>query len=252
MNQAHTEVTKQFSQKLFLIYKNIYMKKLFIVLIISLVIMQSCVTSLQSLATYDTAILDDRLAGTWHSEGQDYVVQKFFDSDLFKVIKKEMDKYKGNTDKILSDKEMEEFAPNLYYRSYVIRYTKDKIDYVMLGSMVKLNGQFFINFAPIDIHTDKSQEQAFDVTSADRLATHTIARVQFTHSNSIKLDFIDGGFLYDQVKAGRLKIKNERDDLYDTFIITASTSELQQFLQKYGNDNRFFNKKNSVTLIRKS
>jgi len=228
------------------------MKKLFIVLIISLIVMQSCVTSLQPLATYSTAIVDDRLAGTWNSDGQDYEVQKFFDSDLFKYIKKEMDKYKGNADKELSEKEMEDFAPMLYFKSYVIKYTKDKIEYVMLGSMVKLNGQFFINFAPIDINTDKNKEQAFETTSTDRLATHTIARVQFTNSNIAKLDFIDGGFLYDQVKAGRMKIKNERDDLYDTFLITASTDELQQFIQKYGNDDRFFDKENSVTLIRKS
>ena len=235
-----------------MINKNIYMNKLFIVLIISLVVMQSCVTSLQPLATYNTAIVDDRLAGTWNSDGQDYEVQKFFDSDLFKYIKKEMDKYKGNTDKELSAKEMEDFAPMLYFKSYVIKYTKDKIEYVMFGSMVKLNGQFFINFAAIDINTDKNKGQAFEITSTDRLATHTIARVQFTNFNTVKLDFIDGGFLYDQVKAGRMKIKNERDDLYDTFLITASTDELQQFIQKYGNDDRFFNKENSVTLIRKS
>src|SRR5688572_4325161 len=235
-----------------MIYKNIYMKKLFIVLIISLFVMQSCVTSLQPLATYNTAIIDDRLAGTWNSDGQDYEVQKFFDSDLFKYIKKEMDKYKGNADKELSEKEMEDFAPMLYFKSYVIRYTRDKKEYVMFGSMVKLNGQYFINFAPIDINTDKNKEQAFEVTSTDRLATHTIARVQFTNSNTVKLDFIDGGFLYDQVKAGRMKIKNERDDLYDTFLITASTDELQQFIQKYGNDDRIFSKENSVTLIRKS
>ena len=49
-----------------------------------------------------------------------------------------------------------------------------------------------------------------------------------------------------------MKIKHETDDLYDTFLITASTNELQQFIQKYGNDDRFFNKENSVTLIRKS
>ena len=228
------------------------MKKLFIVLIISLFVMQSCVTSLQPLATYDTAIVDDRLAGTWNSDGQDYEVQKFFDSDLFKYIKKEMDKYKGNADKELSEKEMEDFAPMLYFKSYVIKYTKNKIEYVMFGSMVKLNGQFFINFAPIDINTDKNKEQAFEITSTDRLATHTIARVQFTNSNTVKLDFIDGGFLYDQVKAGRMKIKNERNDLYDTFLITASTSELQQFLEKYGTDSRFFNKETSVILNRKS
>lgn len=228
------------------------MKKLFIVLIISLVVMQSCVTSLQPLVTYDTAIVDDRLAGTWNSDGQDYEVQKFFDSDLFKYIKKEMDKNKGNAGKELSNKEMEDFAPMLYFKSYVIKFTKDKIEYVMFGSMVKLNDQFFINFAPIDINTDKNKGQAFETTSTDRLATHTIARVQFTNANTIKLDFIDGGFLYEQVKAGRMKIKNERNDLYDTFLITASTDELQQFIQKYGNDDRFFNKENSVTLIRKS
>ena len=228
------------------------MKKLFIVLIISLFVMQSCVTSLQPLATYDTAIVDDRLAGTWNSDGQDYEVQKFFDSDLFKYIKTQMDKHKGNADKPLSNKELEEFSPMLYFKSYVIKYTKDKMEYVMLGSMVKLNGQFFINFAPIDINADKNKEKTFETVSTDRLATHTIARVQFTNSNTVKLDFIDGGFLYDQVKAGRMKIKNERDDLYDTFLITASTGELQQFIQKYGNDDRFFNKENSVTLIRKS
>ena len=235
------------------------MKKLFIVLI-SLVVMQSCVTSLQPLATYNTAIVDDRLAGTWNSDGQDYEVKKFFDSDLFKYIKKEMDKTKDSIDKVfkdnvgktLSNKEMEDFAPILYFKSYVIKYTKDKIEYNMLGSMVKLNGQFFINFSAIDFNTDKDYKPAFEVTSTDLLATHTIARVQFPSSNSVKLDFIDGGFLYDQVKAGRMKVKNERDDLYDTFLITASTDELQQFIQKYGSDDRFFKKENSVTLIRKS
>ena len=236
------------------------MKKLFIVLIFCLVVMQSCVTSLQSLASYATATLDDRLVGTWNSDGQNYEVQKFFDSDLFKYIKKEMDKNKAIADKVfkdtvgktLSNKEMEDFAPILYFKSYIIKYTKDKIQYTMLGSMIKLNGQFFINFSAIDLKNDKNDKEAFETTSTDRLATHTIARVQFTNSNTVKLDFIDGGFLYDQVKAGRMKIKNERDDLYDTFLITASTDELQQFIQKYGKDDRFFNKENSVTLIRKS
>ena len=228
------------------------MKKLFIVLVICLVVMQACVTSLQPLATYDTAIVDNRLAGTWSSDGQDYEVQKFFDSDLFKYIKKEMDKNKGNTDKVLSNEEMEAFAPTLYFKSYIIKYTKDKLEYLMFASMVKLNGQFFMNFAPVGMNTIENTGKALETPATDRLSTHTIARVQFTDANTIKLDFIDGGFLYEQVKAGRMKIKNERDDLYDTFLITASTDELQQFIQKYGNDDRFFNKENSVTLIRKS
>ena len=88
--------------------------------------------------------------------------------------------------------------------------------------------------------------------ATNRFQSYTIARIRFSNSNTIKLDFIDGDFLYKQINAGRMKLKHETDDLYDTFLITASTNELQQFIVKYGKDDRFFSKENSVTLIRKS
>jgi len=225
------------------------MKRILLSLIIVAVAAQSCVTSLQPLATYKTAVTDDRLSGTWKSDDVDYTVQKFYNSDLFKKLKKEMDKNKTDTSKTLTKKETEDSI--LYARSYVVKYTKDNIEYHMFGTMVKLNGQYFINFTAADINTNEQNEQAFEITLTDRLATYTIARVKFNNANSLQLDFIDGSFLYEQVKAGRMKIKNERDDLYDTFLITASTNELQQFIEKYGTDGRFFNKENSVTLIRK-
>ena len=90
------------------------------------------------------------------------------------------------------------------------------------------------------------------IDPANRLQSYTIARIRFGNSNTIKLEFINGDFLYNQINAGRMKIKHETDELFGTFLITASTSELQQFIQKYGNDDRFFDKENSVTLIRKS
>lgn len=226
------------------------MKKLALSLMILTIISASCVTSLQPLATYQSAIRDDRVTGTWNADGKDYTVQKFYSSDFFKKLKKEADKNKPGEEEPLTQKEAEDSI--LYSKSYVVKYTKDNVEYHMFGTMVKLNGQYFMNFTPADINTNKENEQAFEITLTDRLATHTIARIKFTNANSIQLDFIDGDFLYKQVKAGRMKIKNEADDLYDTFMITASTSELQQFLEKYGNDERFFSKGNSVTLIRKS
>ena len=87
----------------------------------------------------------------------------------------------------------------------------------------------------------------FFIECVFRSADEDVVRFLF-----IKLDFIDGDFLYKQINAGRMKLKHETDELYDTFLITASTYELQQFIQKYGNDDRFFDKENSVTLIRKS
>ena len=109
-----------------------------------------------------------------------------------------------------------------------------------------------MNFTPADLNDliVPSDEPEIDPTCF--LQSYTIARIRFSNSNTIKLDFINGDFLYKQINAGRMKLKHETDELYDTFLITASTNELQQFILKYGNDDRFFDKENSVTLIRKS
>jgi hypothetical protein len=109
-----------------------------------------------------------------------------------------------------------------------------------------------MNFTPVYMTKTDSTNKETEIDLANRLNSYTIAHVQFSNTNIMKLDFIDGGYLYDQIRAGHMKIKNETDELYDTFLITASTRELQQFLEKYGNDSRFFNKENSVTLNRKS
>ena len=61
------------------------MKKIILpFLILTSLIQFSCVTSWQPLVTYNTAIADNRLTGTWNSEGQDYIVEKVFDSPAYK------------------------------------------------------------------------------------------------------------------------------------------------------------------------
>jgi len=226
------------------------MKKIIFVLFILIVTASSCVTSLQPLVTYNTVIADSRIEGTWRQDGQEYIVQKAFNSDFYKKNKKDLEKSRKENNGQLSEKDKKDSA--LFSRSYMINYSKDGIQYLLLGSMIKLNGRVFMNFTPVDIAITDSTIKEPETDLSNRLNTYTIARVQFTNTNLIKLDFINGGFLYDQIKAGHIKIKNETDELYDSFLITASTTELQQFLEKYGNDSRFFNKENSVTLNRKS
>jgi len=225
-------------------------KTIFIVSIILLVTASSCVTTLQPLVTYNTAIADSRLEGAWEQEGEKYIVQKVFNSDFYKKNQKDLEKSRKENNGQLSEKDKKDSV--LFSRSYMIKYSKDGIQYLLFGSLIKLNGRLFMNFTPVDIAITDSTIKEPETDLSNRLNSYTIARVQFTNSSIMKLDFIDGGYLYDQIKAGRMKIKNEIDELYDTFLITASTTELQQFLEKYGDDNRFFNKENSVTLNRKS
>lgn len=226
------------------------MKKITFALSVLTFTTTSCVTSLQPLVTYKSVIADNRIEGTWRQDGQEYRVQNFFSSDFYKKNKKDLEKSRKENKGQLSEKDKKDSV--LFSKSYIIKYSKDGIQYLMFGSMIKLNGRLFMNFTPVDVTVIDSTIKEPETDLSNRLNTYTIARVQITNTNLIKLDFIDGGFLYDQIKAGHIKIKNETDELYDSFLITASTDDLQQFLEKYGDDSRFFNKENSVTLIRKS
>jgi hypothetical protein len=215
-----------------------------------LVTASSCVTTLQPLVTSNTAIADNRLEGAWEQDGEEYIVQKVFNSDFYKKNKIDLEKSRKENNGQLSEKDKKDSS--LFSKSYMIKYSKDGIQYLLFGSMIKLKGRLFMNFTPADMTEIDTANAETEINLDNRLNSYTIARVQFTNNNIMKLDFIDGGYLHDQIKAGHMKIKNETDELYDTFLITASTKELQQFLEKYGNDSRFFNKENSVTLSRKS
>jgi hypothetical protein len=215
-----------------------------------MLLVTSCVTSLQPLVTANTAIKDDRLLGTWKEDDLEYTVQMVYKSDFYLKHKPDIEKTSQNKKEPLSGKEKNDSI--LYSKSYIIKYLKKGVKYEIFGGLIKLNGQLFMNFAPVDMNRVDSQDVETEINLENRISSFTIARLQFTSPNKIQLDFIDGGFLYDQIKTGRMKIKHESDDLYDSFLITASTTELQQFLVKYGNDNRFFTKENSVILTRKS
>jgi len=135
------------------------MKKTIFVLSILLVAVSSCVTSLQPLVTYNTAIADTRLEGTWQQDDQEYIVQKAFDSDFYKKNKKDLEKSRKENNGQLSEKDKKDSI--LLSKSYMIMYTKNGIQYLLFGSMIKLNNRVFMNFTPVDItSTDSTNKEA--------------------------------------------------------------------------------------------
>jgi hypothetical protein len=176
-------------------------------------------------------------------------VQPLSQHSFYKKNKKEFDELVKKTKKVGNASG----DSVLFSKSYIIDYTKENIHYYLVGCLVQLNNHLFMNFTPIessDIKDNENEKTSYD--PGNSFGGYTIAKVLIINSNTIQLDFIDGGYIYDQVKSGHMKIKNERNELYDTFLITASTGELNQFLKKYGNDPRLYNKENKVTLIRKT
>src|SRR6188474_2981096 len=112
-------------------------KTIFIMSVLILVTASSCVTSLQPLVTYNTAIADNRLEGAWEQDGQEYLVKKVFNSEIYAKHKEELEKSREKNNGQLSEKDKRDSV--LYSKSYIIKYSKGDIHYMLLGSMIKLN-----------------------------------------------------------------------------------------------------------------
>jgi hypothetical protein len=77
--------------------------------------------------------------------------------------------------------------------------------------------------------------------------THSIAKLIFRGSE-LELRMLNGDFIREQLNNGTAAVNYEKDDLFSTTVITSSSDELRQFLTKYGNDERLYSSKNTVTL----
>lgn len=207
------------------------MKKIiFISIAIIATMLTSCVTTLHPLASRETVTTDKRIIGSWTGKDGDILVQPF---DLFQKAQEEGPKSIFTKEKTDADAKF-----------YIVSFKRNNITYNMHASLVKLDDQLFMDLRP-----ESSDGEGIDY-STDYMPAYSIAKVQLEDGKMILL-FADGAFVKEQVLNDRLRIKHETDGLFGTFLITASTSELQQFIKKYADDARLFSSRNSVTLTRK-
>lgn len=210
------------------------MKKIIIISIaIIATTLTSCVTTLHPLVSKETVTTDNRVIGSWTGNDGDILVQPFLSSDLHQKAVQE------NSVSILANEKTDNDA-----KFYVVSFERNNISYNMRASLVKLDGQLFMDLRP-----ESSGGEGMDY-SMDYMPAYSIAKVQIEDGKMILL-FADGAFIKEQVVNDRLRIKHETDGLFGTFLITASTAELQQFIKKYADDARLFSSRNSVTLTRK-
>jgi len=138
----------------------------------------------------------------------------------------------------------------LYSNSYVADFVRNGYRYYMICSLVKLGNDLFANIEPVQARpvnkpTDNDGDDLF--STGTYITSNSIAKLVFK-GNEIEFRFIDAEFVREQLKKGNLAIKYEKDDLFSTDLITASSVDLQHFLAKYGKDQKLYNKENTATL----
>ena len=138
----------------------------------------------------------------------------------------------------------------LYTRSYVAGFIKNDYQYYLICSLVRLENELYVDIEPaaasaVKNSNGKDMDDLF--SGGSYVASHTMAKLVITETE-MEFRFLDGGFIGDQLKNGRIAIKYEKDDLFQTSLITSSSTDLQQFLTKYGKDERLYSKENTVIL----
>lgn len=219
-------------------------------LALGMLLSTSCLTSLQPLVTVDTIIEETRLEGNWQ-QGKDMItVEKLTKSSIYREIGTSI-MTKGN--EVASQKPLtgnDKRDSILYSHAYSITFIRNGITYYMLGALTKIGNSHFLEMYPIVLDDPQQPDgNGLDYTF-NYLPGSTFARLD-VDNNTLQLHFPDGDYIKQQVNNGNFRIKHEKDALFQTFLVTASTRDLRMFLEKYSHDKRLFNKGNSVTLTRK-
>ena len=201
-----------------------------------LLTLSSCLTIMQSLITPDNIITDKRIEGLWSkSDSKSILVQKLMDSIFKKMFTELKDDWKYTArDSVF------------YTKLYVISFREENLGYTWLAGIVKIQGQYFLNLVPEDILNDNENE-----VHVEGMATSSIAKLEWKNDNSLILYFLNGDYIKEIILSGKARIKHEYDPLFDTFVITASSGELEQFLERYGNNQSLFKGGNTIILTRK-
>lgn len=211
------------------------MKTIFIYITI-LVCCMSCLTSLQPLVTKGNIVTDNRITGRWQHDGQ--VIQ-------IENIDRESRISSGTMERSGNKKDSVFFS-----KTYNVVFEEKGIRHVMSGALTRIDKNLYFELMPLFISDPEQPDGSGYEYAFDYMGSFTFGKLNI-NNNNLTLQFLNGDFIKEQINNGTMRIRHEKDKLFGRFLITASSAEMQQFLQKYGNDDRLFSSKNSITLTRK-
>lgn len=213
------------------------MRNYFISGVLIVLILSSCLTILQPLIRPDNIITDNHIEGQWSgADSKPILVQKFMNSKFKNVF----------TDPEMKDWKYTQEDSIFITKAYVVSFRENELDYTWMAGLVKIRDQYYLNLLPVEC-LDKKGEKAYDLGKE----TSSIAKLEWTNNNTLAIHFLNGDHIKEIILDGRARTRYEYDLLFGTFVITASSLELERFLEKYGSNEDLFRGVDPVILKRK-
>lgn len=119
--------------------------------------------------------------------------------------------------------------------NYSVSYTDKDGTSKFIVHLFQLNHQLYVDFYPDDVNVP-------DLTAFHLVKAHSIAKIGIS-KDSLSIKWFNEAWLADLLKNNKIRISHEtihKKYQDDSYILTASTDELQKFLIKYGNDPNAF------------
>ncbi|WP_428235734.1 hypothetical protein [Gracilimonas sp.] len=187
--------------------------------------------SVHPLFTAEEAILLEGLDGTFENGDQRWT----FASDNNPKMLAELIRKYPDEDISFDPGEEDSLKMNAYLILFEETDEPNITPVLFLGKVGKLNGQYYLNLKLFDVDLGMSASPVI----THRFNINTFSRIDVQDSKLV-MEHLESSWIKDQILNNRVRIKHEvvQADYDDSteILITASTPELQQFVEKYGEE----------------
>jgi hypothetical protein len=206
------------------------MKKhyLIVVIIILITALSGCLSTLHPLFTEKDLVFEPRLLGAWTSgTGNNTAVFEKGNPELFKELPGPLQK--------IADK------------GYFVSIEKDGKLVRYHAFLCRIGKELYLDYFP----AETPRQKLYDVFyKAHFIKMHSFYRVRFKDNNSFEIGQFDEAYLRNLIDKKQVRIQyEERFD--ESYLITAPTEELQQYVIKYGDNEAAYNSSTKVTYHKK-
>ena len=192
-----------------------------------LIFLSSCLTTLHPIFTVKDLTYDPKLIGTWNIERE------------------------GNKERVIisnlateNSVELPGNISDIKEKGYLISYQHEdsRNPERYIAFLARIGKYLYFDYYPAYKKEDQKIDEFFE---AHFIKMHTSYRVEILNDGSFELSQLDGSYVKNLIDQKKIRISHEAS-ADDDIVITASTSELQQYLIKYGDEPEAYESKKTI------
>jgi hypothetical protein len=186
-------------------------------MLVLLVFLNSCLTTLHPIFTPADLVYKPELIGTWKiGENKE---EKW--AEIIRLVQADPRLLPGKTAAIKD-------------KGYLITY-KDSANTISeryIAFLARIGKHLYFDYYPADLPVSSKMDEFYQVHF---VKMHTPYRLELQKEGGFKLSRLESGYMNELIEQKKIRIRHEKKE-DEGIVITAPTSELQQYILKYGDD----------------